>query len=97
MARRRPIAKTLKAQKQILDAWKDNRCRAIVAIDYVKRTPRRPVPAECVDDLRTASCFPYRTPDGWMALDSPRTANIVASWKAKTQAPKQERRKRATR
>ena len=60
----------------------------IVAVDFVQRCPRRPVPEACVSDLQTVRCYPRREPDGtWSALDTPRTANLLASYEAKQ--PKQ--------
>jgi hypothetical protein len=80
MARRSSAmrAKAYKARQQELDAWKSEQYRKIVAVDFIKRSGRRPVPAACITALADARCYPRREPDGtWSALDTSWTRDIV--------------------
>jgi crotonobetainyl-CoA:carnitine CoA-transferase CaiB-like acyl-CoA transferase len=86
MSRRSGIPESTKrkARRQALDSWKDETYARIVRVDFVKRCPRRPVPTACIKDLADVRCYPRLEPDGtWTALDTQRTRNIVASYKAK--------------
>ena len=82
MKRSAMLAKNIKAKQQALDAWKEDQYRVIVAIDFIKRCPRRQVPAEAITDLANARCYPRVEPDGtWSAMDTKRTREIVRALK----------------
>jgi hypothetical protein len=94
MARRSSmLAKKIKAQKQVLDDWKENQYRVIVAVDFIKRCPRRTVPAEAITELANARCYPRLEPDGtWSALDTKWTREVLADLKNEQRTARKPRR-----
>jgi hypothetical protein len=72
--------KARKAQQQAIDSWKEDQYRVIVAVDFIKRCPRRRVPAEAITELATARCYPRLEPEGmWTALDTKWTREVLAA------------------
>ena len=74
--------KNIKAREQAIEDSRQETYRVIVAIDFIKRCPRRRVPAEAITELADARCYPRLEPEGhWTALDIKRAREVLVALK----------------